>query len=100
MQRPPCLDAFLSQSRTLTILYVHPIGAGGISLRPHRKKGCVHVPSCGVGSYQEAAAVSYKMRHQFYKLAGMNRRDFYDFTPQSRPTGDRFVGIKLPCLRH
>ena len=44
-----------------------------------------------MGSYQEAAAVSYKMRRQIYKLAGMNRRDFYDFTPQSRPTGDSFV---------
>jgi 4-amino-4-deoxy-L-arabinose transferase-like glycosyltransferase len=44
-----------------------------------------------LGSYQEAAAVSYKMRRQIYKLSGMNRRDFYDFTPQSRPTGDSFV---------
>jgi 4-amino-4-deoxy-L-arabinose transferase-like glycosyltransferase len=44
-----------------------------------------------MGSYQEAAAVSYKMRRQIYKLAGMNRRDFYDFTPQSHPTGDSFV---------
>ncbi|RYZ75269.1 MAG: glycosyltransferase family 39 protein [Proteobacteria bacterium] len=41
-------------------------------------------------SYQMAAAVSYKMKKQFFKLEGLNRRDFYDFTPQSRPKGDRF----------
>lgn len=44
-----------------------------------------------MGSYQAAAALSYKTRRQIYKLAGMNRRDFYDFTSQSRPTGDSFV---------
>ncbi len=44
-----------------------------------------------MGSYQEAAALSYKMRRQIYKLEGMNRRDFYDFTSHSRPTGDSFV---------
>ncbi len=44
-----------------------------------------------LSSYQMAAAVSYKARRQFYKLAGMNRRDFYDFMPESYPTGDSFV---------
>lgn len=44
-----------------------------------------------LGSYQMAASVSYKLRRQIYKLEGMNRRDFYDFTSQSRPTGDSFV---------
>lgn len=42
------------------------------------------------GSYQMAATVSYKLRRPFYKLAGVNRRDFYDFIPQSRPNGDKF----------
>jgi hypothetical protein len=59
-----------------------------------------------MGSYQAAAALSYKLRRrtneQIYKLAGMNRRDFYDFTPQSRPSGDSFVvgaerGQNLPA---
>lgn len=43
-----------------------------------------------MGSYQMAGAVSYRLRRQLYKLDGMNRRDFYDFTPQSRPKGDTF----------
>lgn len=38
-----------------------------------------------LGSYQAAAAVSYKLRKQYYKLGGMNRRDFYDFLPSSYP---------------
>lgn len=37
------------------------------------------------GSYQMASAISYKTRQQFYKVGGMNRRDFYDFVPQSFP---------------
>lgn len=37
------------------------------------------------GSYQMASSISYKTRHQFYKIGGMNRRDFYDFLPQSFP---------------
>jgi len=38
-----------------------------------------------LGSYQAAASVSYKLRRQYYKLGGMNRRDFYDFLPSSYP---------------
>jgi 4-amino-4-deoxy-L-arabinose transferase-like glycosyltransferase len=44
-----------------------------------------------LGSYQMAAAVSYKLRKQIYKLDGLNRRDFYDFTPQSHPKSDTFL---------
>jgi 4-amino-4-deoxy-L-arabinose transferase-like glycosyltransferase len=43
-----------------------------------------------LGSYQMAAAVSYKLKTQLYKLAGLNRRDFYDFQSQSIPESDRF----------
>lgn len=46
------------------------------------------------GAYQMAASVSYALKRQLYKLDGMNRRDFYDFTPQSHPTGDSFGVIK------
>lgn len=46
-----------------------------------------------LGSYQMAAAVSYKLRRQVYKLGGMNRRDFYDFVPQSFPKNDSFFLI-------
>jgi 4-amino-4-deoxy-L-arabinose transferase-like glycosyltransferase len=48
------------------------------------------IPNLYMGSYQMAAAVSYKLRKQYYKLDGMNRRDFYDFTPLSHPKGDTF----------
>lgn len=49
-----------------------------------------------LGSYQMAAALSYKLNRQFYKLNGLNRRDFYDFTPHSRPKSDRFfVGSEI-----
>lgn len=58
-------------------------------------------PDLYMSSYQMAGAVSYKMRRQHYKLEGMNRRDFYDFTPQSRPKSDTFwiaagMGQDLP----
>lgn len=43
-----------------------------------------------LGSYQMAADVSFKLRRDFYKLKGMNRRDVYDFLPQSTPDSDRF----------
>lgn len=45
------------------------------------------------GSYQMASALSYKLRgegRQFHKLAGLNRRDFYDFDPHSIPKSDTF----------
>ena len=44
-------------------------------------------------SYQMASALSYKLRGQgreFHKLAGLNRKDFYDFDPHSVPKGDTF----------
>ncbi len=44
-----------------------------------------------LGSYQAAATVSYKLRRQFYKIEGLNRRDFYDFIPESRPSRDSFL---------
>lgn len=44
-------------------------------------------------SYQAASSVSYKLRRQFYKLPGINRRDLYDFLPQSYPTADHFTFI-------
>lgn len=55
-----------------------------------------------LGSYQMAASISYKLRRQIYKLDGLNRRDFYDFTPKSRPKGDTFsigaeTGHALPA---
>ncbi|MES2964787.1 MAG: glycosyltransferase family 39 protein [Bdellovibrionota bacterium] len=45
------------------------------------------------GSYQMASALSYELRaqgRQFHKLAGLNRRDFYDFDPHSTPKGATF----------
>lgn len=50
-----------------------------------------HEQELYLGSYQMAGAVSYKLRRQVYKLGGMNRRDFFDFQPQSYPSGDRFI---------
>ena len=59
-------------------------------------------PNLFMSSYQMAGAISYKMRRQYYKLEGLNRRDFYDFTPQSRPNSDTFwvaagTGQTLPA---
>ena len=52
------------------------------------------------GSYQMAASVSYKLRHQVYKLNGVNRRDLYDFIPESLPKSDTFyVGIDRDMAR-
>lgn len=53
------------------------------------------------GSYQMASAVSYKTRRQYYKIGGMNRRDFYDFMPQSYPEHGHLLivhesGMPLP----
>lgn len=45
------------------------------------------------GSYQMASALSYKRRGEgriFHKLAGLNRRDFFDFDPHSTPKSDTF----------
>jgi hypothetical protein len=52
-------------------------------------------------SYQTAGALSYKFRHVYYKLNGMNRRDFFDFVPESIPTAPKFwvaneIGSVLP----
>jgi hypothetical protein len=44
-----------------------------------------------LGSYQAASFVSYKLRRQIYKLDGTNRKDFYDFVPESHPKHDRFL---------
>ncbi len=43
-----------------------------------------------LGSYQMAAAVSYKTKGNICKLGGLNRRDFYDFLPQCFPKSDHF----------
>lgn len=40
-------------------------------------------------SYQMAAKLSFELRRPVYKLRGMNRRDFYDFLPESAPTAAR-----------
>ncbi len=46
-------------------------------------------------SYQMAATLSYKRKEMVYKLHGMNRRDFYDFHPMSRPrSGVFYVAVE------
>ncbi len=49
-----------------------------------------------LASYQMAGAASYKLRRQVYKLPGLNRRDFYDFTPLSQPSDDKFYVVAEP----
>jgi 4-amino-4-deoxy-L-arabinose transferase-like glycosyltransferase len=56
----------------------------------HRCQTTETCPEIFFDSYQMAGAISYKTRHQYYKLRGMNRRDHYDFLPQSIPNGDTF----------
>ncbi len=53
-----------------------------------------------LGSYQAAAAVSYKLRKQIYKAPGLNRPDFYDYVPHF-PKDDTFkviaeVSLQIP----
>jgi 4-amino-4-deoxy-L-arabinose transferase-like glycosyltransferase len=43
-----------------------------------------------VRSYQMAAKMHYELGHPIYKLRGMNRRDFYDFLPESEAQGPLF----------
>jgi 4-amino-4-deoxy-L-arabinose transferase-like glycosyltransferase len=41
-------------------------------------------------SYQMASYVSYRLKRDINKLYGINRKDFYDFYPPSRPSADTF----------
>lgn len=41
-------------------------------------------------SYQMASTLSYKRKDIVFKLVGMNRRDFFDFHPMSRPRTEVF----------
>lgn len=36
-------------------------------------------------SYQMAAKMNFELKRPIYKLRGMNRKDFYDFLPESEP---------------
>lgn len=52
-------------------------------------------------SYQMAAKMHFELRRPIYKLKGMNRKDFYDYLPESAPTAKRYYfvaekGDKLP----
>lgn len=53
-------------------------------------------------SYQMAARLHFELYRPVYKLAGMNRRDFYDFLPESTPSSRRYYlavekGDQLPA---
>ena len=41
-------------------------------------------------SYQMAAKMNFEMRRPVMKLRGMNRKDFYDYLPESDPTTKSF----------
>ena len=41
-------------------------------------------------SYQMASKLSFDLKKPIYKLKDMNRVDFYDFLPESKPSGDHF----------
>lgn len=43
-----------------------------------------------VRSYQMASQLSYRLKRPIYKLAGMNRRDFFDELPESTPEARTF----------
>jgi len=45
-------------------------------------------------SYQLASYLNYRLRRPVYKLAGMNRMDFYDFLPEARPATRRYYLLK------
>ncbi|MDC0980341.1 glycosyltransferase family 39 protein [Bdellovibrionales bacterium] len=47
-------------------------------------------------SFQMASKLSYEMKEPVYKLKGLNRKDFYDFLPQSTPTEKIFfLAVKI-----
>lgn len=48
------------------------------------------LPNLYASNYQMAAALSFRARKLVPKLAGMNRRDFFDFLYLSQPIEDRF----------
>lgn len=41
-------------------------------------------------NFQMASQLSYQLKEPIYKLKGMSRKDFYDFRPESVPTGNEF----------
>jgi 4-amino-4-deoxy-L-arabinose transferase-like glycosyltransferase len=41
-------------------------------------------------SFQMAATLTYKLKEPILKLNGVNRRDYYDYKTESRPTGEYF----------
>ena len=41
-------------------------------------------------SYQMAAKMNFDLQRPVYKLRGMNRKDFYDFLPESEPQGNLY----------
>ena len=47
-------------------------------------------------THQWAAALTYDMKEPIYKLRGIDRVGFYEFIPQSQPTGDHFYLLTRP----
>lgn len=52
-------------------------------------------------SFQMASKLSYEMKEPIYKLYDLNRKDFFDFREESKPTSDVFYvalekGVVLP----
>lgn len=46
-------------------------------------------------SYQMAAKLQFELNTPIYKLRGMNRRDFYDYLPESTPSAaDYFLAVE------
>ncbi len=50
-------------------------------------------------THQWAAALNYITKKPVYMLRGIDRPDFYDFIPQSKPTGDHFYLLTEPNER-
>jgi 4-amino-4-deoxy-L-arabinose transferase-like glycosyltransferase len=52
-----------------------------------------HLSPLYTGGYQPAAVLSFKQRRDIHKIAGMNRKDFYDFLPDSTPHEQMFYVV-------
>ena len=77
------------------IILVQPQWAKGMKFREFNQFATVISASHGLHplyarSYQMAAKMQFELKQPVYKLRGMNRKDFYDYLPESEPTAKSY----------
>lgn len=73
-----------------TVIMMNPAWAGRMKLREfHQFDGLIaasrDLQPLFARSYQMAAKMQFELKRPVYKLRGMNRKDFYDYLPESDP---------------